>query len=86
MVVDESGLDLDSPQEGLLGEGAVIYAERYDRLFGRYITVGHERPAGAHGDELWGHSQGHLVLPDRIVRIYACPESSLKMRLPGSKG
>ena len=84
MVVDESGLNLDRPQERLLGEGTVVYAERYDGLFGRYITVGHERPAGGHGDEHRGNSQGHLVLPDRIVRRYARPKRCLQLLpLPG---
>ena len=42
MVVHESGLNLDRPQEGLLGEGPVIHAKRDDGLLGRYITVGHK--------------------------------------------
>ena len=42
VIVYESRLDLDSPEEGVLRERAVIYAEGNDGLLGGYITIGHE--------------------------------------------
>ena len=42
MIVYESRLDLDGPEESVLRERAVIYAEGNDGLLGGYITTGHE--------------------------------------------
>ncbi len=78
--MDERRFDLNRAQEGMFAECSVVHTQGDDGLLGSDIAIRRQRRIGKQAEWGW-YSQGHFMLPDRIVRRNARAEEARELRL-----